>query len=59
MFVENFKPDVIACTHFLPAEVLGAQRAKGKLRAPVYTILTDYDIHSMWIQEGVTGYFVS
>ncbi|HNV20412.1 MAG TPA: glycosyltransferase [Candidatus Hydrogenedentes bacterium] len=59
MFVENFKPDVIACTHFLPAEVLGAQRAKGKLRAPVYTILTDYDIHSMWIQEGVTGYFVA
>lgn len=59
MFVENFKPDAIACTHFLPAEVLGAQRAKGKLRAPVYTILTDYDIHSMWIQEGVTGYFVA
>ncbi len=59
MFVENFRPDIIACTHFLPAEVLGKQRSKDKLRAPVYTILTDYDIHSMWIQEGVTGYFVA
>ena len=58
-FVEGFRPDIIACTHFLPAEVLSAQRRKGKLRAPIYTILTDYDIHSMWIQDGVTGYFVA
>lgn len=58
-FVEGFNPDRIACTHFLPAEALGAQRQKGKLRAPVYTTLTDYDIHSMWIQDGVDGYFVA
>ncbi len=58
-FVRGFKPEVIACTHFLPAEVLGTQRRKGKLTAPVYTILTDYDIHSMWIQDGVDGYFVA
>lgn len=58
-FVRGFKPDAIACTHFLPAEVLGTQRRKGKLTAPVYTILTDYDIHSMWIQDGVDGYFVA
>ena len=29
------------------------------MTAPVYTILTDYDIHSMWIQDGVDGYFVA
>lgn len=58
-FVHGFNPDVIACTHFLPAEVLGKQRANGKLKASVYTILTDYDIHSMWIQPGVDAYFVA
>ncbi|MFO7973984.1 MAG: glycosyltransferase, partial [Candidatus Hydrogenedentota bacterium] len=45
--------------HFLPAEVLGKQRDKGKLKAPVSTILTDYNIHSMWIQPGVDAYFVA
>jgi len=58
-FVYGFKPDVIACTHFLPAEVLGKQRDNGKLKAPVCIILTDYDIHSMWIQPGVDAYFVA
>ena len=57
--VEAFAPDRILCTHFMPAEILGARRRKGKLDCPVYVQLTDYDIHIMWIQDGVDGYFVA
>jgi len=57
--VKAFGPDAIVCTHYLPAEVLAPRRRKGKLAAPVYVVLTDYDIHTMWIQDGVDGYFVA
>lgn len=57
--VEEFDPDRIVCTHYFPAEIFGARRRRGKLRAPIYVTLTDYDIHTMWIQDGVDHYFVA
>ena len=57
--VESFDPDRIVCTHFLPSEVLANRRRKGKLRAPLYVALTDYDIHAVWIADGVDHYFVA
>ena len=57
--VREFAPDVVICTHYFPADVLAACRRKGTLRAKVYVVLTDYDIHAMWIQQGVDGYFVA
>ena len=58
-FVNEFRPDAIVCTHYLPAEVLAAGRRKGELRAPLAIVLTDYDIHTMWIQAGADRYFVA
>jgi processive 1,2-diacylglycerol beta-glucosyltransferase len=57
--VKEQAPDRILCTHYFPAETFAARRRKGKLSAPVYVILTDYDIHTMWIQPGVDHYFVA
>jgi len=57
--VAGFAPDRVICTHYLPAEILGRRRRKGKLDAPLFVTLTDYDIHVMWIQPGVDGYFVA
>ena len=34
--VKEYGPDAIVCTHFLPAEVLGPRRLRGKLRAPLF-----------------------
>ncbi len=58
-FVRNFNPDAVVCTHYLGAEILGPRRMKGKFGAPVFVVLTDYDIHTMWIQQGVDHYFVA
>ena len=57
--VRRYAPDAVICTHYLPAEILGPLRRKGKLAAPLFVALTDFDIHTMWIQEGVDRYFVA
>jgi processive 1,2-diacylglycerol beta-glucosyltransferase len=55
----EFAPDRIICTHYLPAEIIGEEHKKGKLSAPIFITLTDYDIHTMWIQDGADHYFVA
>jgi len=58
-FVRAFDPDAIVCTHYLPGEVLAPLKRRGQLRAELSIVLTDYDIHTMWIQEGTDRYFVA
>jgi processive 1,2-diacylglycerol beta-glucosyltransferase len=57
--IREFGPQRIVCTHYLPAEILAARRRKGKLDAWLSVVLTDYDIHTMWVQDGVNQYFVA
>ena len=52
------RPDMIICTHFLPAELLAHLPAKRAFSCPVWVQITDYDAHRIWIQPGVAGYFV-
>jgi len=49
--------DAIVCTHFLPAELLARAIRKGRMRAPVWVQVTDFDLHRMWVQPGMRGYF--
>jgi processive 1,2-diacylglycerol beta-glucosyltransferase len=51
-------PDLIICTHFLPAELLSQLRASGAVRCPVWVQITDFDVHQMWVHEHMAGYFV-
>lgn len=53
--VENFRPDAVICTHFLPANVLLAKR----VGVPVYVVITDFDAHSLWVNKKAAGYFVA
>lgn len=50
-------PDAIICTHFLPAEILSQLIASGRLRCPVWVQVTDFDLHRMWVQQHMAGYF--
>ncbi len=58
-YVKRYDPDAILCTHYLPAEIFGPRRLAGKLRASLSVVLTDYDVHTMWITPGVDQYFVA
>lgn len=52
-------PDAIICTHFLPAELLARAIGKGELRCPVWLQVTDFDLHRMWVQPHMRGYFAA
>jgi processive 1,2-diacylglycerol beta-glucosyltransferase len=57
--IEAQQPDAIICTHFLPAELLSRAIGKGKLRCPVWVQVTDFDLHRMWVQPHMAGYFAA
>jgi len=56
-FIEDFEPDAIICTHFLPVELLSRMKRKGKFIRPVWIQITDFDIHTLWMHNWVNGYF--
>lgn len=53
------RPDAIVCTHFLPAEMLSRLIRRGELQCPVWVLVTDFDLHRLWVHEGMAGYFVA
>ncbi len=57
--LNEFKPDYVICTHFLPAELLARDIEKGRDVPPCWVQVTDFDVHSLWIQKNMTGYFVA
>ncbi len=54
----EFRPDVVLCTHYLPEEILGGLKAKGKLQPwpLVVSIVTDFEAHALW-QEPVVDFY--
>ncbi len=57
--IEQFKPDAIVCTHFLPAELLSRLIRKHGFTCPVWVQVTDFDLHRMWVHESMAGYFAA
>jgi processive 1,2-diacylglycerol beta-glucosyltransferase len=57
--ISAFAPDAVVCTHFLPAELLMRERARGRVTSPVYVQVTDFDLHGMWIVPDMAGYFAA
>lgn len=57
--IEREAPDHILCTHFLPAELLAHEIQRGRCHAPVWVQVTDFDLHQMWVQPDMAGYFAA
>ncbi|GLS17763.1 galactosyldiacylglycerol synthase [Labrys miyagiensis] len=55
--IDDFAPDAIVCTHFLPAELLMREIGKSRLGVPVFVQITDFDLHRMWVIPRMTGFF--
>ncbi len=54
--LEEMQPDAVICTHFLPAQILSRMIAKKKWPTPVWTVVTDFDVHALWVHQHLTGY---
>lgn len=57
--ITQLAPDVILCTHFLPAELLSRRIAKHQAIPPVWVQVTDFDVHGLWVHPHMQGYFVA
>lgn len=57
--LKEIDPDHVICTHFLPAQLLSRKIAAGSFRRPVWVQVTDFDLHTMWVQERMNGYFAA
>ena len=58
-FISKFKPDITVCTHFLPAEIISYLISKDKLNAQLSIVVTDLDVHAMWLCRTFHRYFVA
>jgi len=57
--VKEFRPDIILCTHFMPAGVLSWLIGNGKLDARLGIVITDFHFHAFWITRAFDWYFVA
>jgi processive 1,2-diacylglycerol beta-glucosyltransferase len=57
--LKEYAPDIVVCTHFLPAEILSWLKAKERLRCPQAIVVTDFDVHAMWLCHHYEQYFVA
>jgi processive 1,2-diacylglycerol beta-glucosyltransferase len=57
--LQRVQPDLCIATHFLPAEILAWLIAKKKLRARHAIVITDYDVHALWLCRTVDRYYVA
>jgi len=58
-FLKGYQPDIAVCTHFLPAEIISWLTAKEKINFPQAIVVTDFDVHAMWLAHHVKRYFVA
>ncbi len=57
--LREYHPDLIVCTHFLPAEIVSWLKAKERLASRQVIIVTDFDVHAMWLVHHYEHYFVA
>ena len=57
--IDDFDPQTIISTHFLPSEYLAGLRRRGRLDATLMTVVTDIHVHGMWLADPCDHYFVA
>jgi processive 1,2-diacylglycerol beta-glucosyltransferase len=57
--LERVQPDLCISTHFLPAGIISWLKERRRLRARHAVVVTDFDVHAMWICRRVDRYYVA
>ena len=57
--IREYDPDWIVCTHFLPSEIVSDLKAKRKVERPQAIVVTDFDMHALWLCRNYEHYFVA
>jgi processive 1,2-diacylglycerol beta-glucosyltransferase len=57
--IRAYGPDVVVCTHFLPAKLISLLLSRGELRATMVVVTTDYDFQGLWLSSPFNRFFVA
>ena len=57
--LKRLQPNLCVATHFLPAEIIGWLIERKKLRTRHAIVVTDYDVHALWLCRTVDRYYVA
>jgi processive 1,2-diacylglycerol beta-glucosyltransferase len=57
--LDEFEPDLVISTHVLPTGVVSWLREKRRIATPHAVVVTDFDVHGMWLCEHYEHYFVA
>lgn len=57
--IDEYQPSAIVCTHPFPMQMLSSLKDKKQLSTPVIAILTDYVVHSLWLDTGIDAFVVA
>ncbi len=55
----EFQPDVVLCPHYLPVEIIGHLKEKGRFSARTVCIVTDFEAHAFWLDPAADLYCVA
>jgi processive 1,2-diacylglycerol beta-glucosyltransferase len=55
----SLRPEWALCTHFLPAGIIAWLRRHRRLQVPQAVVVTDFDVHALWLLRDVEHYFVA
>ena len=57
-WIKDFKADAVVTTYPFASLVLGRARRGSfrPMRIPAFTFLTDFSVHTMWVDEGIDSY---
>ena len=58
-YLQRYKPDVAICTHFLPSGIISSLKDGGKVKVMNAVVVTDFDVHAMWLCRHAEQYFVA
>jgi processive 1,2-diacylglycerol beta-glucosyltransferase len=58
-FIRKFRPDITVCTHFMPVGIISHLISQGHLDAHLSIVVTDLDMHAMWLSRVFHRYFVA
>lgn len=57
--IERYQADIIICTHPFPCAAASYLKSKQHIKALLFTVVTDFCLHQIWIYKNVDMYFVA
>ncbi|MDQ0202754.1 MGDG synthase family glycosyltransferase [Pectinatus haikarae] len=57
--IEKYRADIIICTHPFPCAAASYLKSKKKTDAMLFTVVTDFCLHQIWIYKNVDMYFIA